>query len=136
MTDDYGQQGAVALIAGPTASGKSAAALALARATGGEIVNADALQVYRDLEILSARPGAAALAAARHHLYGHVDAAQRYSTGAWAADAAGALGDIAKRGRLAIVVGGTGLYFRALEQGLSPVPAVTPAVVMMRPLSM
>jgi tRNA dimethylallyltransferase len=128
MTDDYEDRGAVALIAGPTACGKSAAALALARATGGEIVNADALQVYRDLEILSARPDAASLASARHHLYGHVDAARRYSTGAWCADAEATLNDIAARGRLAIVVGGTGLYFRALEQGLSSIPVVAPDV--------
>jgi tRNA dimethylallyltransferase len=114
----------VILIAGPTASGKSALALMLAEELGAEIVNADALQVYRDLGILSARPGPADLARAPHHLFGHVDGAVRYSVGGWAKDAAEALAGIAARGRAAIVVGGTGLYFRALTEGLSEAPDI------------
>lgn len=113
------------LIAGPTASGKSRAALAVARATGGEIVNADAIQVYRDLAILSARPGAEDLAVAPHHLFGFLDGAVRFSAGDWARRAASVVADIAARGHKAIVVGGTGLYFRALTDGLSRMPAVS-----------
>lgn len=112
------------LIAGPTASGKSAAALALAERIGGEIVNADALQVYKDLAILSARPSASDEALAPHHLFGHVDGAFRYSAGEWSRAAASALADIHRRGKPAIVVGGTGLYFRVVEQGLSKAPPI------------
>ncbi len=118
----------VILIAGPTASGKSAAALTLARETGAEIVNADALQVYRDLRILSARPSADEMAGVPHHLFGHVDGAVRYSAGGWARDASKALTEIAARGRPAIVVGGTGLYFRALTDGLSAAPEIPPDI--------
>lgn len=114
----------VILIAGPTASGKSAAALTLADALGAEIINADALQVYRDLHILSARPAPAEEARAPHRLFGHVDGAVRYSVGGWARDAAAALAAVAARGRPAIVVGGTGLYFRALTEGLSAAPEI------------
>ncbi len=117
----------VIVIAGPTASGKSAAALALADRIGGEIVNADALQVYRDLQILSARP-TAPVGSAPHHLFGHIDGAERYSVGRWAADAGAVLAEIAGRGCPAIVAGGTGLYFRALTEGLSPVPEIPAAV--------
>jgi tRNA dimethylallyltransferase len=112
------------LIAGPTASGKSALALRLARETGGEIVNADALQLYRDLRILSARPSAEDEAAAPHHLFGVADAADGWSVGRWLTAASAALAAIAGRGRPAIVVGGTGLYFRALTQGLADIPPV------------
>jgi tRNA dimethylallyltransferase len=116
------------LIAGPTASGKSALALALAAEIDAEIVNADALQVYRDLSILSARPSAAEEERAPHHLFGHVDGAVRYSVGGWARDAAAALAAIAARARPAIFVGGTGLYFRALTEGLSEAPDIPPSV--------
>lgn len=112
------------LIAGPTASGKSAAALALAEKVGGEIVNADALQVYKDLSILSARPTAADEAQAPHHLYGNVDGAVRYSAGEWSRAAAPAINDIHRRGMAAIIAGGAGLYFRALERGLSLAPPI------------
>ncbi|HEX4198172.1 MAG TPA: tRNA (adenosine(37)-N6)-dimethylallyltransferase MiaA [Caulobacteraceae bacterium] len=112
------------LIAGPTASGKSALALRLARETGGEIVNADALQLYRDLRILSARPAAEEEAAAPHHLFGVADAADGWSVGRWLTAAGAALAEIAARGRPAIVTGGTGLYFRALTQGLADIPPV------------
>jgi tRNA dimethylallyltransferase len=112
------------LIAGPTASGKSALALRLARETGGEIINADALQLYRDLRILSARPSADEEAAAPHHLFGVADAADGWSVGRWLTAAGAAIAEIAARGRPAIVVGGTGLYFRALTQGLADIPPV------------
>lgn len=114
----------VVFIAGPTASGKSAAALDLAEAIGGEIVNADAIQVYGDLEILSARPGHPELTRAPHHLFGYIDASVRCSAGMWAREAARAIGAIHARRKPAIVVGGSGLYFRALEEGLSPIPDV------------
>src|ERR687887_1667045 len=104
------------LIAGPTASGKSALALALAEALGGTIINADAMQVYRDLRIVTARPTPEEEARAPHLLYGHVDAAENYSVGRWCVDAAGALAAVERAGRLPIVVGGTGLYFKALTR--------------------
>ena len=112
------------LIAGPTASGKSALALSAARAKGGVIINADALQVYRELRILSARPSAAEEAEAPHRLYGHVSGADSYSVGRWLADATRELQAAWAAGALPIVVGGTGLYFRALEQGLAEIPPI------------
>lgn len=117
-------------IAGPTASGKSAASLALAGALYGEIINADAMQVYGDLNIITARPTAADEAIATHRLYGVLDAAERCSAGRWARLAKPALEQCAARGKVAIMCGGTGLYFRALEDGLSPVPE-TPEEVRM-----
>lgn len=115
------------LIAGPTASGKSALGLRLARATGGEIVNADSMQLYRDLRIVTARPSAEEEAQAPHHLFGIADAAEGWSVGRWLRAATETLGDIAGRGRDAIVVGGTGLYFRALTHGLAEIPPVSDA---------
>ncbi len=112
------------LIAGPTASGKSALALRLAEETGAEIVNADALQVYRDLRVLSARPASDDEARAPHHLFGVADAADGWTVGRWLKAALAVLSEIETRGRPAIVVGGTGLYFRALTQGLAEIPAV------------
>ena len=123
-----GEGGGVWLIAGPTASGKSALALALAERVGGEIVNADALQLYRDLRVLSARPGEADLARAPHHLYGVADAGEAWSVGRWLRATLPALGAIAERGRPAVVVGGTGLYFAALTRGLADTPPVPEAV--------
>lgn len=114
----------VILIAGPTASGKSALALGLAERSGGVIVNADSMQVYRDLRVLTARPTAAEQARAPHVLYGHMDAKENYSVGRWLGDAARVLGEAEAAGRLAIVVGGTGLYFKALMKGLSAIPPV------------
>src|SRR5437764_10201918 len=102
------------LIAGPTASGKSALALALAEELGGTVVNADSMQVYRDLRVITARPTPAEEARAPHRLYGHVDAGENYSVGRWCVDASAALVDAERAGRLPIVVGGTGLYFRTL----------------------
>ena len=112
------------LIAGPTASGKSALALALARKTGGVVVNTDSMQVYRDLKVLTARPSAIEEAEVPHRLYGHVDASQNFSAGAWVADAAKVLTEARAQNRLAIFVGGSGLYFKALTRGLSAVPPI------------
>ena len=116
------------LIAGPTASGKSALALRLAEALGGEVVNADSMQLYADLAVLTARPSPAQLARAPHHLYGVTDAAEAWSVGRWLAATRSTLADIASRGRPAVVTGGTGLYFSALTAGLADIPAVPPAL--------
>ncbi|MEP2830537.1 tRNA (adenosine(37)-N6)-dimethylallyltransferase MiaA [Parvibaculum sp.] len=116
--------GRAVLIAGPTASGKSALALLLAEKLGGEVVNADSMQVYREMRVLTARPSEAEEARVPHHLYGVVAAGQPLSAGRWAARAAQAMQEIAARGRLPILVGGTGLYFRALVEGLSPIPQI------------
>jgi tRNA dimethylallyltransferase len=118
----------IILIAGPTASGKSALALRLAQQVGGEIVNADALQLYADLQILSARPSEEEAALAPHHLFGVADGADGWSVGRWLRQAESVLSGIAARGRVAIVVGGTGLYFRALTKGLAETPAIPPAI--------
>ncbi|CAN5430839.1 tRNA (adenosine(37)-N6)-dimethylallyltransferase MiaA [soil metagenome] len=115
----------IVLIGGPTASGKSAFALNLARETGGEIVNADSMQIYAGLSILTAAPSPEELAAAPHHLFGVADAADGWSVGKWLTAAGAVLSDIAARGRTAIVVGGTGLYFRALTHGLADIPPVS-----------
>ncbi|HEY8002601.1 MAG TPA: tRNA (adenosine(37)-N6)-dimethylallyltransferase MiaA [Phenylobacterium sp.] len=112
------------LIAGPTASGKSALALRLAQATGAEVVNADSMQLYRDLPVLSAAPSAQEQALAPHHLFGMADAADGWSVGRWLRAATETLARIAERGRPAVVVGGTGLYFRALTRGLAEIPVV------------
>ena len=112
------------LIAGPTASGKSALALALAEALGGTIINADAMQVYRDLRIVTARPTPEEEARAPHLLYGHVDAAENYSVGRWCVDASAALAAVERTGRLPILAGGTGLYFKALTRGLASIPPI------------
>lgn len=116
------------LIAGPTASGKSALALAIAEKHRGTIVNADSMQVYRDLRIITARPSAAEEARVPHRLYGHVDAAENYSVGRWCQDARAALDEARREGRVPILVGGTGLYFKALTQGLSAVPPTPPEI--------
>jgi tRNA dimethylallyltransferase len=112
------------LIAGPTASGKSALAIALAEKLGGVIVNADSMQVYRDLRIITARPMPQEEARVPHRLYGHVDAAENYSVGRWCRDVGAALAEIAAEGRVPILVGGTGLYFKALTSGLAAVPPI------------
>ncbi|MBB4039334.1 tRNA dimethylallyltransferase [Microvirga flocculans] len=111
------------LIAGPTASGKSALGIRLAQALDGVVVNADSMQVYRDLRIITARPTPEEEAEAPHRLYGHVDAAVNYSVGRYVADAIGILREIRGR-KLPIFVGGTGLYFKALTEGLSDMPPV------------
>jgi tRNA dimethylallyltransferase len=116
--------GRAVLIAGPTASGKSALALAVAEKFGGEIVNADSMQVYREMRVLTARPSLAEEARVPHHLYGVTGAASPLSAGRWAVLAAAAMREIAARGRLPVIVGGTGLYFRALVEGLAPIPQI------------
>ncbi len=115
------------LIGGPTASGKSGLALRLSEAVGGEIVGADSMQIYADLPILTAAPTPAERAAVPHHLVGVADAVEAWSVGRWARAAQQVLANIAARGRDAVVVGGTGLYFNALTKGLAPAPAVPQA---------
>jgi tRNA dimethylallyltransferase len=112
------------LLAGPTTSGKSALALTLAEAFGGTIINADSMQVYRDLRIITARPSVADEARMPHLLYGHVDAGENYSVGRWCVDAQAAIAQTRSAGRLPILVGGTGLYFKTLMQGLAAVPPI------------
>lgn len=112
----------VVCIAGPTASGKSAYAIDVAKARDGEIINADSMQVYTDLRVLSARPSAGEMEGIPHHLFGHVDGATRYSTGHWIREIQPAINDCHARGKTPIIVGGTGLYFRALTIGLAHVP--------------
>ena len=112
----------VVIVAGPTASGKSALALALAEAYGGTVINADALQAYRDLRILTARPDAASEARAPHRLYGYLDAAERGTAARWHGLALVEIAAAVAAGRLPIVTGGTGLYLRALAAGLAAVP--------------
>jgi len=116
------------LIAGPTASGKSALALELAQRTGGMVINTDSMQVYRDLRVLTARPTPEDEAHASHRLYGHVDASINFSAGAWVADAARVLAEARAQNRLPIFAGGSGLYFKALTRGLSAVPPIPPDV--------
>ena len=112
------------LIAGPTASGKSGAAIGIAAATGGVIVNADSMQVYRNLQVLTSRPTARDEARAPHRLYGYMDAGVACSTGMWLNDLAKVLADIWAAGKTAILVGGTGLYFRSALEGLAEVPEI------------
>jgi tRNA dimethylallyltransferase len=112
------------LIVGPTASGKSALALELAGRHRGVVVNADSMQVYRELSVLTARPGLDDLARAPHRLYGNVPARDAYSVARWLGDVGSELKDIEQSGRRAVIVGGTGLYFKALTEGLSPIPEI------------
>jgi tRNA dimethylallyltransferase len=110
----------VIVVAGPTASGKSALGLALAERFGGGVINADSMQVYRELRILTARPDADALRRAPHFLYGIIPAAERCSAGRWRGLALEAIGQC----RVPILVGGTGLYLKALMEGLSRIPPI------------
>lgn len=119
-----GKDSPVIVIGGPTASGKSALALAIAEAFGGTVINGDAIQVYRELSVLSARPGPAETARVPHRLYGVLAASQRCSAARWRTMALAAIAAAQRKGSLPIVVGGTGLYLRALIDGLSPVPPV------------
>lgn len=112
------------LIHGPTASGKSALAIEVARRLGGEVINADSMQVYRDLQVISARPTEEEMAGVPHHLFGHVDAATRFSTGEWLEAARAVIKRLERQNKHAIFVGGTGLYLLALTQGLSDIPPV------------
>jgi tRNA dimethylallyltransferase len=120
----------LALIAGPTASGKSALALALAEQTEGVIINADSAQIYSDLPVLSAAPKAEERARAEHRLYSERDGALPCSAADWAAAARREIGDVHGQGRLPILVGGTGLYLRTLLDGIAPVPPIDPEVRM------
>jgi tRNA dimethylallyltransferase len=119
-----GQATDAVLIAGPTASGKSALALSLAERTGGIVINADSMQVYRDLRILTARPTPEDEARVPHRLYGHVDAGVNCSAGMWVGDAAKTIEEARTQNRLPIFTGGSGLYFKALTRGLSAVPPI------------
>lgn len=114
----------VLIIAGPTASGKSVLAVELADIFGGTVINADSMQIYRDLRVLTARPDATAEARAPHRLYGFLDAAERGSAAQWGALALDEIAAATRAGRLPIIVGGTGLYLRALERGLARVPEI------------
>ncbi len=116
------------LITGPTASGKSALAVALAKQHNGVVVNADSMQVYDTLHVLTARPSEADMQGVVHHLYGHVPASQHYSTGEWFRDAVAILEAVRSEGRIPVFVGGTGLYFKALTGGLSDMPAVPTSI--------
>src|SRR4029077_18775668 len=118
----------VVIIAGPTASGKSALALEVAAARGGTIINADSQQIYRDLTILSARPDAAAIDRVPHRLYGFLDATERGYGAVWRERAWAEIEAAHAAGRLPFLVGGTGLYLRAMQRGLAPLPAI-PAVI-------
>src|SRR5690606_16536036 len=112
------------LIAGPTASGKSALALALAERYGGIVINTDSMQVYKELRVLTARPTPEEEARVPHALYGFVSVREAYSAGRYLADATRALQSAEQQGRLPIFVGGTGLYFKAMLEGLSPIPPI------------
>jgi tRNA dimethylallyltransferase len=125
---DLSQPPLVTLIAGPTASGKSALALKMARKTGAVIINADSQQLYADLRILTARPSPEDEAQAEHRLYGVADAAEAWSVGKWSRAALAILAELRAENRPAILVGGTGLYFTALTRGLADIPPVASAV--------
>ena len=118
----------IILIAGPTASGKSALALAVAEKSGGTIINVDSMQVYRDLRIITARPTPDEERRVPHRLYGHVDSAENYSVGRWRDEVAAVLAECGWDQRPAIFVGGTGLYFNTLTRGLAAVPPIPPEI--------
>ena len=128
MNMPVSQKPPLALIAGPTASGKSALALKLAQEADGTIINADSAQVYRDLAIISARPGAEEEALVPHVLYGYRDGGEICSAADWAGDARNAIAAAHAAGRLPILVGGTGLYIRTLIEGIAPVPDIDPGI--------
>lgn len=116
------------IVTGPTASGKSGYALQMARHLNSEIINADSLQIYRDLRILTARPTLTQEQKVPHHGYGFLDSDVRFSVGKWLAWATVKINEIQNRGKTAIVVGGTGLYLKALQNGLTTVPDIDPAI--------
>jgi len=123
-----GEVGVVIVVGGPTAAGKTAVAIELALRFGGEIVNADSMQVYRELAVLTARPSAADMSRAPHLLYGTSSAAEAYSVGSWLDHAARAIAEASDAGRVPILVGGTGLYFKALTEGLAAIPDMPPDI--------
>lgn len=114
----------VILIAGPTASGKTGLAIELASRFGGIIINADSMQVYRELEIITARPSAAEMAACPHHLFGHVSVLEPYSVARWLGEAVALIEREMEAGRPVVIAGGTGLYFTSLLSGISPIPEI------------
>ncbi|WP_277971113.1 tRNA (adenosine(37)-N6)-dimethylallyltransferase MiaA [Sphingomonas echinoides] len=118
----------LALIAGPTASGKSALAMAVAERHDGIVINADSAQVYRDLRVLTARPSPADEARVPHRLFGYIDGAESCSAARWAKDAAAEIATVHAAGKLPVLVGGTGLYLRTLLDGIAPVPEIDPAI--------
>jgi len=122
--DDPSKNNDAILITGPTASGKSALALAFARRDGGVVINADSMQVYDTLRVVTARPSEAEMDGVTHALYGHVPANRHYSTGDWLREMAPLIARLKGEGRRAVIVGGTGLYFKALTGGLSDMPAI------------
>ena len=128
MSKDPDEKPDAILITGPTASGKSALAIRMASALGGVVVNADSMQVYDTLRILTARPGPDDMEGVPHHLYGHVPASESYSTGAWLRDAGVLVQSLRAEGTVPVFVGGTGLYFMALTGGLSDMPPVAPEI--------
>jgi tRNA dimethylallyltransferase len=126
--DLIGKQSPVMIVAGPTASGKSALALAIAEEFGGVVINADAMQVYRELRVLTARPTPDETKRVPHRLYGVMSARQRCTAARWRTMALAAIANAKTKGRLPIVVGGTGLYLKALMEGLAPVPDIPPEI--------
>ena len=118
------EAGRYLMICGPTAAGKSAVALALAEQVGGTVINADSMQVYRDLKVVTARPGEDEEARAPHRLYGVVDGSERASVASWLALAAKAIEEARNSASLPIVVGGTGMYLQAAREGIAPIPDV------------
>ena len=128
MPHSQGPKSTVALIAGPTASGKSALAIELAERTGGTVINADSAQVYADLRVLSARPSPEDEGRVPHRLFGHVSGAEPYSAARWATEAKAEIAAAHARGSLPILAGGTGMYIRTLLDGIAPVPEIDPAI--------
>lgn len=119
----------VICIAGPTASGKSGWAIELAQAVDGEIINADSMQVYKRLQIITARPTEEEMAGIAHHLFGHVAVNEQYSTGRWLREVKAQILDCLARHKTPILVGGTGLYFKALTEGLANIPEPDPEIL-------
>jgi len=114
----------IILISGPTASGKSKIAIALAKKINGEIINADSMQVYKEISVLSARPENKDLKIIKHHLYGFLSVKKNFSVGQWLKRVKKKIGNIIRQGKVPILVGGTGLYFNAITKGLSKIPII------------
>ena len=117
-------------IAGPTASGKSAWAIQISKSLGGEIINADAIQVYSELSIISARPSKSEMQSIPHHLFGHIDSNFRYSAGNWISEVESLIIDIQARGKTPILTGGTGLYFKSLIDGIAKIPSIPSDIIL------
>ncbi|WP_183895546.1 tRNA (adenosine(37)-N6)-dimethylallyltransferase MiaA [Rhizobium skierniewicense] len=124
MMRNLGDEFDATLITGPTASGKSALALRVARQKNGVVINADSMQVYDTLQVLTARPSTDDMDGIPHHMYGNIPASRSYSTGEWLRDVTALLKNLRSEGRHPVIVGGTGLYFQALAGGLSDMPAI------------